>query len=189
MKNPRRFLLFIPVETQRSRRAVVLGYYLTWLLILVGCFFLFQTPPTRFLAFFCCVCILPSLLGGTGEYATAPVRPFAEYLYRARERARREGRVPGIRIVLDEQDRAARDRAHYLAYRTFNWIILLLAIAVTDWVIRLPYQQRSDAILLIAAVAIVLHFSLPQTILLWTEPDVEPEPADPGTQTVLKAIP
>jgi hypothetical protein len=188
MKNPRRFLFFIPVETRRARRALVVGYYLAWLPILAACFYFLQTPMSRLLSFFCCVWVLPALLGGIGEYATAPVRPFAEYLYRARERARQEGRTPRMRIRVDEQDRSARDRAHYLSYTAFNWI-LLMAVPLADWGMRLPRQQRPDAFLLMAALAFILHFSLPQTILLWTEPDLDADLQDPGPQTVFKAIP
>lgn len=178
MKSPRKFLGLIPMETRRRRCVLVVGYYLAWVPVFAGCWFSFDNLFTRFLAFYFCLALLPFLLGGHvfSERSSAPVRPFPDILYRwqAWQRLRGYDRSPGS-IILDEHDHAARDRAHYFAYTAIFWIVLLLAPEVVLKLSRLPLPQRPDAILLVAAPLLILFFSLPQTILLWTEPDLEPE--------------
>jgi hypothetical protein len=80
----------------------------------------------------------------------------------------------------DERERILRYRAHYLAYRYLDLLLVpaLLAAfgrkepwamaasaAVRVWLDRLPWA------LMIAWD--ILYCTLPQAILLWTEPDIE----------------
>lgn len=74
---------------------------------------------------------------------------------------------------LDEREREQRDRAHYRAYRILLWVMLAAL---------LPYcvaMGRPSAWLmrespLVVWLLLVTALSLPQSVLLWTEPD---EPA------------
>jgi hypothetical protein len=85
----------------------------------------------------------------------------------------------------DEREMHRRDRAHYLAYRFLangfvaalfacyfrgpNPITPHLPLALRDLLIQLP-----STILWATG---ILYFTLPQAILLWTEPDMEEERA------------
>ncbi len=199
MNSSRKFLLFIPVETQRSRRAVVIGYYLVfiafavWLLWLRGADkYARLLPMTYFWA---------TMLGGLTF--SGPVRVFSEW-QRNLKSASFWGTAPvqphswfsGCIIIrpgtidrLDEHDIAARDRAHYLAYSSFRWPAIAAALFAPLFLMDASPAKVAHALYLFSVPVAALFFSLPQAILLWTEPDIVPDPSDPGTQTVFKAIP
>ena len=78
-------------------------------------------------------------------------------------------------LDLDERDLRDRDRVHFQAYTTSRWLALLLLIvqvvaglAGPAWLLR----AGNAAFLLLALVL----WSLPQSIILWTEPDMEEQP-------------
>ncbi len=76
----------------------------------------------------------------------------------------------GKKIALDERETGERDRAHYTAFRLLRWIAMpvctLLALALHD----LPrVAERYGPAVLWALLMLIL--SLPQTVILWTEPD------------------
>ncbi len=199
MKNPRRFLFFIPVETQSNRRAVVIGYYLA--LIAFAIMLLWQRGPDKYgrllpLTYFWAV-----MLGGF--ISSGPVRPFSRW-----QRKFKDGSFWGIKpgqthswlsgraVIrighidrLDEHDIAARDRAHYLAYSALRWAAIAAVILGPLFLIDAPPQQLAHILYLLSVPVAALFFSLPQAILLWTEPDLGTDTQDPGTQTVFKAIP
>ncbi len=85
---------------------------------------------------------------------------------------------------LDERETAARDRAHYLAYRVQSWLTLAV-VAYTTVAVRvdglwLPANghQAAGAV---AAVAVAMGL-LPLTFIAWGEPDFlldDEEPAAP----------
>jgi len=75
-------------------------------------------------------------------------------------------------LELDERDLRERDRMHFYAYTIARWLILLfLALQVgavflsPDWLLR-----AGDAAFFLLALVI---WSLPQSMILWTEPDME----------------
>ncbi len=77
----------------------------------------------------------------------------------------------------DERELHQRDRAHYWAYQILGVSIL------APWIIlafpKLGFLSQALAIqigrgMLLASLALFL--TLPQVILLWTEPDMEPDP-------------
>jgi hypothetical protein len=90
---------------------------------------------------------------------------------------------------LDEHDIAARDRAHYLAYSTLRWPAIAAAIIAPIFLMETPPEQVARILYVLSVPVAALFFSLPQALLLWTEPDLEPDSADTGTQNVFKAIP
>jgi hypothetical protein len=192
-----RFLLFIPVETQRSRRVLVIGYYLFFLV--VGVAVIWFRGPAKYdrllpLAFY-----LGSALGGMTF--TGPVRLFSRW-----QRKFKDGSAWGIdpnlphpylsgRTLisadhidrLDEHDIAVRDRAHYLAYAALRYPAMLAAMFGLIFMIDATPAQVEHVLFLASVPVAVLFFSLPQAIILWTEPDLDPDPEDPGTQTVFTA--
>jgi hypothetical protein len=79
----------------------------------------------------------------------------------------------------DERELAARDRAHYQAY---GWVLIsfFFILWIGVWLPELTRNNMSPAQLLyliqsLACGAWALALTLPQAILLWTEPDIESE--------------
>jgi hypothetical protein len=95
---------------------------------------------------------------------------------------------------LDERETRLRDRAHYTAYAVARWLTLaLFAIYAALLVFNPVWANRivpSFFFLLMWTV-----WSLPQSIILWTEPDMdESEPVPTGRLVLtrrdwLKAVP
>jgi len=90
----------------------------------------------------------------------------------------------GCATGLDERETAARDRAHYLAYRVQSWFTLAVVayttVAVRVDVLWLPATGHQAAGAM-AAVAVAMGL-LPLTLIAWGEPDMpldEEEPAMP----------
>jgi hypothetical protein len=74
----------------------------------------------------------------------------------------------------DERDRSRRDHAHFMALSYLTLALIPLLVTVT-----VAYAERGMWLFPVAFagtfVLFVLATSLPQAILLWTEPDPEPE--------------
>jgi|HubBroStandDraft_4_1064222.scaffolds.fasta_scaffold64256_2 hypothetical protein len=195
MTASRRFLIFIPVETQRSRRAVVIGYYgfFIVLAILVAWF----RGPTKLDRLLPVTFYFAALLGGLT--VNGPVRLFSQWQRNIKngstygldpKRMHAISVAKGLPVPssrYDEHDIASRDRAHYLAYSALRWPAI--AFAMFGFLFFLDANPaRLEHFLFFASVPFaILFFSLPQAILLWTEPDLEPDSPDPASQTVFKA--
>jgi hypothetical protein len=79
---------------------------------------------------------------------------------------------------IDERDVNIRNSAHYRAYSALRWIVpagLFLLIAE-------PYRRHPFLVPAIYVLLLLVVSGLPQSILLWTEPDMEP--ADEGSAEV-----
>ena len=81
-------------------------------------------------------------------------------------------------LQTDERDDRRRDQAHYLAYRVltlltyFVWgLFATVRMGPVFGTTGLPF----DFALLGALATLMLALTLPQAILLWTEPDMEPD--------------
>lgn len=81
----------------------------------------------------------------------------------------------------DERDTIRRDHAHYLAYRFLSTVLVTALFCawfsnpnpvtpVVNPVVRSFLLQLPYGVLFAGG---ILYFSLPQVILLWTEPDME----------------
>lgn len=86
----------------------------------------------------------------------------------------------------DEREVHQRDRAHYQAYQVLT-IALTVLWLLADWKMKAPrllaWMPVSADVLLYGLVlmAIVAAVTLPQAILLWTEPDMEEAEVPPST--------
>jgi hypothetical protein len=197
MNRPRRFLFFIPVETQHSRRTVVIGYYSVFLAFAV--LFLWTRGPARASLLLPVAYAWAALLGGltTG----GPVRLFSKWQRKFKDGSawgidgnRPHPWLPGRTMIapidrLDEHDLATRDRAHYLAYSTLRWPAIVAALFSPLFLLDASPEKIARVLLLVSIAVAALFFSLPQAIVLWTEPDLDPDPEERGTQTVVKVIP
>lgn len=78
----------------------------------------------------------------------------------------------------DERELHQRDHAHYLAYQIFGTAVLLVGLLGSVRFIKsdlMPNPLITDKLYyILTVIAMTLYFTLPQAILLWTEPDMEP---------------
>lgn len=175
-------LFGIPLTRRRTRRWLVLGVW-TLIFLLIGVTSpmigtdrtIFGVPSWWSTWFFVA---LIGLLGGIREGGA--VREFRgrtserqsqsdnTYMTPAdiAERKRRENENR-----LDERDVNLRNAVHYNAYSALRWITFIV----------LPFSMvplTGVSLLLHRSLPLILFlvvWGLPQTILLWTEPDMEPE--------------
>jgi hypothetical protein len=75
MKTTRRLLIFIPVETQRSRRAVVVGYYIFFIALAI--LFLWFRGPAKYALLLPLTYLCAAMLGGLT--VSGPVRLFSQW--------------------------------------------------------------------------------------------------------------
>jgi hypothetical protein len=83
--------------------------------------------------------------------------------------------------AVDEREAHRWDYVHARAYRALGWAVILalftaplhtyVSAAAHPWFFAI-FQQLPNSMLMAAG---VLYATLPQTILLWTEPDMEPD--------------
>jgi hypothetical protein len=132
--------------------------------------------------------LLPALLGGVR--AGGPVKPFRgvhwipwatdwnDYSFKSfyeipdTKSLLRRASTSDVYTPLDERETRLRDRVHFLAYTLARWLALLilavyLLFAAIDqaWIARLGPM--------IVFMLTLTLWSLPQTMILWTEPNVE----------------
>lgn len=80
----------------------------------------------------------------------------------------------------DERELAQRDRAHYQAYRALTiaicllWLISHFQANIPNLLARVSFPT-GPLLYGLATITVVVSITLPQAILLWTEPDMEPE--------------
>jgi hypothetical protein len=79
----------------------------------------------------------------------------------------------------DERELSARDAAHYRALRALR-LLILVPVFLPAFVARQPTER-----LFVMRMSIwglwVIAMSLPQAVLLWTEPDIDSEPEQQNT--------
>ncbi|MDR3793668.1 MAG: hypothetical protein P4L03_09845 [Terracidiphilus sp.] len=173
------------IRRRRTRRVVVVVYWA----LLVGCLVVLQwadtTKPSHngfmhLLFPLQLLIFLPALLGGVRNGGM--VKPFrGVHFVPLQERddtqtlfgkadAQFVGNDP------DERETCERDRIHFLAYTAARWMVLILLVVLlavycllgadsTVWTTRLGAG-------FFYLVALTL-WSLPQSLILWTEPDME----------------
>ena len=121
----------------------------------------------------------PGLLGGV--HAGGLVRPFSPRYGRTAYNAPltelflvARHRHDDDHAPADERDIAVRDHAHYLALSVIRLVVLLLAVVV--WSTTLLRVRWLPGVAALGCYALlILAMTLPQAILIWTEPDPEPD--------------
>lgn len=171
---------------RRTRRIVVAVYWIVALGIFGACqwveIFRHSLQPDAGLLFPLQVIVfLPALLGGVR--AGGMVKPFrGVHFVPLNERDAMQtlfgpprplvGSMPASDIDLDERERLQRDSVHFVAYTWARWLALtLVAFQCVIGLASAAWMQRFGAAAFFL-LALVL-WSLPQTLILWNEPDVE----------------
>jgi len=176
----------VDMAPQAHRRALVVLIYATLTVMMVGLFFADHWRVTGYYLVLATGLINRFFLGGYNFGGL--VKPFSG------KPPRRSEAPPFLLLALriyhaepgdreyrsDERELQQRDRAHYQAYQTLV-IVLALLWLLTSWntfkpqlLAWLPMSPDLVVYGLVLA-AIVVALTLPQCILLWTEPDMEEE--------------
>ena len=173
--------LGLPMRTPAQRRAFVMVYYALLLLFATVGFVRNRRLPE---ALFTQTLIFGGLLGGIRP--GGPVKAYAEPRfplgYENDNRPLTLGlnaamnKIIGTRYwtPLDERETEQRDRAHYRAYRILRWFFCISALTYALLWTWAPARLEYEAPLL-AWLLLVVTLSLPQAVLLWTEPAIPGE--------------
>jgi hypothetical protein len=165
--------LGIPLARRSTRRGLVAGYWSTVGLQMVGLWFAPHVRPiwvriVNGVLFLFLFWIFRQLSGGTvRSLENGAVREgFLAGFGRGFTGARPEDRP------LDEREAGLRDRAHFGAFNILRGLLvalLLLEGFMPDQPAQLVASSRGDLFFWL----VVISYSLPQTLILWTEPDME----------------
>jgi hypothetical protein len=167
--------LGMPLRTQSQRRLLVgLYYFFVLSFIVLGARKSHGNLPASLIPQ---TILIGGLLGGikiggpVKPYSGAPVdgpQPFTLLNLSPSTKVHR------IWSGLDERETMQRDRAHFQAYRLLLISMFLLGLAGIFVEIWGPTLFNGRMPVLLWGV-LVYAMSLPQSVLLWTEPDIAPE--------------
>lgn len=172
------------VRRRRTRRAIMVVY---WLFIALVCFGFARheihhgAEEFGSMAAFVLLLNIGNVLGGVR--AGGMIKPYSDVHWPPASPAPGDegeltlfgsGRRTGAsrRGVLDEREKNERNGVHFLAYTLARWFALLLfgIYAAFGWAHVAWFSQIGP--LMVFLLTLVL-WSLPQSIILWSEPDVE----------------
>lgn len=175
----------VDMAPRAHRRTLVVAIYTGLAALMTGCWFIDRWHVTGVYMIFATILVNRLLLGGYNFGGL--IKPFSNKAPQPRMQP-----VPllalGLRLYLpgpdesdfrnDERELAQRDRAHYQAYQAICLVLAGIWL-ISDWLAmsprllaRLPVNPGLLLYGLVLA-AIVLSQTLPQSILLWNEPDME----------------
>jgi hypothetical protein len=166
--------LGMSLYSKRRRRGLVVAYYLVIASVMALAFW-----RERFLGYGFVTQTL--MLGGFfgGIRAEGVIKPYSEQTPDPAYSGIQELNLSGIRSrsmpkLLDEREIHERNQAHYTAYRLLRWLICgITVICILGTAFRPDFLLKDYLTLLWGITILVL--SLPQSVILWTEPDPLPE--------------
>jgi hypothetical protein len=174
--------LGMPLRTLRERRRLVVLYYL--LISMLGGVALWLGVGSTQISPLLWVAIgLGGLFGGirlSGKSMDGPVKDYEKPpLPLGKEAGTQTLNLSGRKEFdrwepLDERERTERDRAHYEAYRVLRWVLCCSYVAY--WLgMNLADKWFKSRSLILFWIGLVVVLSLPQSVVMWTEPQ---EPAE-----------
>jgi hypothetical protein len=161
----------VPLKTQRQRRLLVVLYYMMFLAMAGAGLWI---GPKSWGDLFIFTLVVGGLLGGI-QYG-APVKAYEEIqlpmamgdgTQTLNLSGRREN---GLWSPLDERERTQRDHAHYTAYRILRGSLGALALAY-GFSLSWTYPGLGRQLPMLVWMLVVYVLSLPQAVVLWTEPE------------------
>ncbi len=175
----------IPLKTVRSRRVLVVGYYLVLAFFLtVG---LLKTHAPAVMPLITLTLLMGGLLGGI--QSNGPVKPYTDLPAGVSNDPIQELKLSSPQkprpdsIWLDERETSTRNEAHYRAYAILRWIVGTGGIAwLAAQVWAHNWMQAHTLLLLWTFVVFVL--SLPQAVILWREPEADDDNAATVAATI-----
>ena len=184
----KRTYLGIPLLCRRNRRRLVVGYWISVLFVLIfGSVICWREAlsltrwwvgPVIGLA----IGTLITFLGGVGSVGpipnfdgdTTPPPKWAPLAIvdSSIRRLKHETRKNVAEYPLDERDLRLRNAAHYEAYRLLREFVVPIAGAIFVALLVSPSRYKLLAAPIILFFVLVIY-NLPQTLILWWEPDME----------------
>lgn len=166
------------IERRQTRRVLVAGY---WFFLAAYCgAFLVRAQHHGFLfnGSDLTVFLIPAILGGV-RYGGA-VKPFRSPVFVPLMERSDVGTIFGRSSTrgfetlepLDERETNLRDRVHFVAYSVCRWLAFLLFVLYGILGLIKPVWLSAVGPFLFVVLTLTL-WSLPQSIILWTEPDLE----------------
>jgi hypothetical protein len=178
------------MHSRARRRVLVALIYAAFAALMAASWFLdrWRMSGTYFLMNFA---LLVSWFVLGGYYPGGLLRPFDGYVRRRNVsppstalELNGDPAAPAVRESLnDEREFRERDRAHYQAFRWFAIAFLFLSLLANPYLVgwlHLTADRILDLLHGGLLVALMLGLTLPQAILLWTEPDMEAEAEAPS---------
>ncbi len=178
------------MASQTARRRLVVAAYTVLVLLILAGWLLDRLRTTGIYIYFAAWLISYFVLGGYGP--SGLIKPFNGRAPRARpvpsSLVELQLRATGVLENLnpeeyhnDERELERRDRVHYQAYQGMC-VLLALIWVLAMWELHPPHLLPTGLVPillnLVALPSVLLAVTLPQAILLWTDPDLEPEPED-----------
>jgi FtsH-binding integral membrane protein len=179
----------VDMALRTRRRALVVLIYAAIAAVMISMWFVDQWRATGTYIFWAAMLACRLFLGG--YYSAGLVKPFTGKGPRQYDapppllllKLRLYQPVlddPDRRFRNDERELKQRDRSHYQAYQAVGmgvviaWFAAYMGMLKPAWLTWIPMTpfQLFYALML---VTLMLFLTLPQCILLWTEPDLEPE--------------
>jgi hypothetical protein len=173
------------MSRRARRRALVTLIYAAFAALMAASWFLdhWRMSGTYFLMNFA---LLVSWVVLGGYYPGGLLRPFDGYVRRRNVSPPSTAlelnggpTAPAVRESLtDERELRERDRAHYQAFRWFAVAFLFLSLLANPHLVGWLHLTADHILDLLHGgllVGLMLGLTLPQAILLWTEPDMETE--------------
>jgi hypothetical protein len=179
----------LDMAARARRRALVVGIYAALAALMAGLWFTTEWRGAGGYLIWAAMLACRLFLGGS--YSQGLVKPFNGKvpMEAAMPSPLLPLRLQVYRPVLltdaaefrnDERELAQRDRAHYWAYQAVGiaviapWLISSMRVirpSLTEWI-----PMGADQLYFgLTTVVLLLFLTLPQAILLWTEPDMEGE--------------
>jgi len=179
----------VDMSRRERRRALVVGIYAVFAALIVGLWFVDQWRSTGTYIYWAAMLACWLFLGG--YYSGGLVKPFTGKV------PRRSYSTPSLLLLKlrmypamaadddhdyrnDERELHQRDRAHYQAYQAIAvvavtvWVVAYVGMEKPHWMAAIP-MTPFQMFYGLTLVTLMLIFTLPQCILLWTEPDMEAE--------------
>jgi hypothetical protein len=166
--------LGISLRTRQRRRTLVLAYYAVLLLLISPCLWKQKMLPAAMI-------IQTLTLGGFfgGIRSEGVVKPYSDEIREPGYSGIQELNLNGLRAfaarpLLDEREVHERDRTHYTAYCILRWSMGVVGTLYVVGMMAAPTFLANN-IANFLWIFIVFVLSLPQSIILWTEPEPLPE--------------
>jgi hypothetical protein len=184
-----RRVLGVSLESRRNRRFLVLGYWASSLILLAGLLAGVHRHGLVWMVGLLCLQLLlnlPAILGGVR--AGGAVKPYqpgdstgllqgapSQTLFH-RYRPDSWDEAPG-EFRMDEREARLRDNTHFTAYTWNRWLALALfgGFELTVW--QRPEWSTMAGFLCFFVLCLSL-WSLPQTLILWNEPNLLDRPGE-----------
>lgn len=178
----------IDMAQRRRRRILVVGIYAALAVIMLVFWFLTHWRGTGVYVLWAAMLVCRLFLGG--YYKGGLVKPFQPPRI-----PKQDAPPPLLALQLrvyqpvlqadedgwrnDERELHQRDRAHYLAYQWMGAAMVLPWFLATLRLLRASFlsglaMTPDEMYYGLTLISVTLFLTLPQAILLWTEPDMEP---------------